>query len=219
MTSPKLDELEGLLSRLELLAGRDGWGQPPSFWLLYDRAVADTEAMVQAAFGNRRTVRLGRLGSYMALRLVSLIGPSASLDAIRTLANNLALGPDEPESQMLMAGLRTPGFLGLALAAEVSSLKGAPRAVAVAAAKGEAKIEDQPAAVTSRIVWAVDCDDRVHVAERVQCEAWPTVKTDVKAAGHCVTSLRIMVDAVMGRTPADQDAWDARYPVLATMNP
>lgn len=210
VTSPNVDLIGRLLSKVELVTNHDGWTQPPTFWLLFDASAGDTASTVLASLGSKRTVRHKH---YNALRIAALPADADPADAVRALANNIALHPDADEVRFLMRGFRTPGFLGFALAIESGHAQSS-QGIAAALGQNRAATEAALRATHRRAVWACDRDNRMHLAERARGDAAAQLHTCVTSAGHNTTTLKIMVDAVLGQTPQDQASWDARYPTL-----
>lgn len=178
-----------------------------------------------------------RLPVWEYLRRFAMNLAYAPVDALADSESGREFSGDTgvPPLELMRGMLRLPGLLGYVFCSESWR-----RALTSEQMLAEQRSEqtpnygDQPDSVEVRVVYCVDLFDRVHVVERDRGDRPTTVMTESgprtviqpgqglvrqeQAAlirGDTTTSLRILADMSMGRTPP-QELFDQWYPTLRT---
>jgi hypothetical protein len=180
-----------------------------------------------------------RVGAYAAAPLL----PPAALNtpqgppwqALRAFALNTAYGTDSSD-EVKRGMLRLPGIRAIAFSVE-GYLRVLPKEAMAVEAERQIDYSTQPDSIETRNVTAIDLYGRIHLVERTRgdrpttiigeggaaqvilaagaADDSPIAADDAVSYGDCSTGLRILRDAIMGETPAQDAAFDARYPSLA----
>ena len=220
LTPQPVDEdlLGWLLQRLEATLHRGDWDTPPRLYVLYD-AAADGGATDEVYEGlMAASSRLGppvRLGNYAAQMMmhegVLCAGGAAPWEGLRTIAMNLAYELHAEPIQRMRAHLTRPGVLGFAVVTMglEAHLKGEE---ARQFFLGKVDLRDRASVETRRLI-AFDTNRHHYSVDRPQWGSPVLLHPDVHG-GDIPTSLRILIDAVLGDTPPIEE-FSIRYPTLS----
>ncbi len=213
----------GLLGRLMLQVEqhvhRFGWDQPVQTRVVYDHTVdPDADRFFRRICPPGDFCRQVRLGPYVAS---TLFGPRVlhalpgvpPWETLRTMAVNIAYGDGDDNVAQMRAALDWPGLVGFLTVGE--AWHNTEQTDVHCAIRGEVNLGDVPGSVECRVVYGVDLADRAHRAQRVRGRK-PELDMEAPMRGDVTTSMRIIADAVTGRTPPP-DQFAARYPTLSDL--
>lgn len=213
-----LDRFRKLMLRVEADTHRQGWEHLPQLRVVYDDTADDgqTDRNFRRVLGQRigNATRVDGYAAQLLLRPQVLDAvPGTSWEKLGKIAFNMAYADPGPEAVDASRALLTqPGVVGFMYVATRWKLEGATREEFEAFATGEIEIADHPKGREARAVHAVDASGRIHFAERVRGrkpEVFPK-----ESLGDISNALRLLMDGLTGRAPADQAGYDERYRTL-----
>jgi hypothetical protein len=203
-----------LLCKIEALADLRGWDQPPTVYVIYERAAAQTAELygrIMAGNGPPLT-----LGGYVAQ---PYLGPETfaqayaeGLETWNVLTNfteNVAFAHTD-ESATMVGILRQPGVLGFAFLGEAYRNEG--RETLVRAVFGEFHLGELPTSRECRLVYGHDVTGQQYMVERLRGEP---AELDLSGGrrGDFSAALGLLCDVVNDTVPALKD-YRRKYPTL-----
>jgi hypothetical protein len=233
-----VDLLLRVLRRVEADAHRKGWDSTPmTLFTVYEHGDEDTDYVYRKLCGaNPRTPVTVRVGGYTAQAIIPpqlLTGTPGvpPYEALRTYAMNLAYCPDDSDGyrpvNVIRSVLRLRGVIAVGCVYEAwQRLIASDQALAAELADAAPDYSTMPDSVEMRVAAAVDLEGRLHQVKRTRGDRPVTVggytvlvpghgevqqAADVNGHGDVSNSLRILADMIVGKTPADQEGFDARY--------
>jgi hypothetical protein len=194
---PDADAIGRLLLLVESNAHRHGWDGMPSLMVIYDATDADTTAHYREHLPSRWGMT-ARLRGYAAAPCV----PPGALDGVAShglfrLALNIQSGEHSELRARLLADLRAPGFVGMALVAEGWSQR-ADKVDAARAAYGDRSFADMPGSEEMRFVACADVAGTDYRVLRFRGSAPGLDTTPNGSHGAVAESLRVIVAVIAG---------------------
>lgn len=215
-----LDLLGRIMRHVESGLHRFGWDSPQTalqVHVVYDHRDADTDRTVRLiGSGPNLRGRSYRYGPY-ATQMVywpALLnqGDTPGWERLRTMALNVAFGESD-ECARMREFFRLPGIRAFMAIQEVWSTEQTAAELRAELEAGQPpRYADDPRSTEARTALAIDTADRAHVLRRDRGRK-PELAMNVPRRGDISTSLRILMDCALDRSPAPED-FEQRYPTL-----
>ena len=214
--------LTRLLFKVESDAHRHGWDGPPALLVLYDTRHLDTDRLYRQVFAAHPAFGPAtRMGPYVAQRMLSadmLCTRGRQVwQNLYIFASNAAFADDDACSDatgrfnvaVLRDAMRQPGVLGYALLSEGWQREGIGQQELDSLLSDGRHYADIPGSVENRSVACVDVNNLAQAVQRNRGRK-PEVVEFHTAFGGITTSMRLLVDMTMRRTPP-RDQVNAHY--------